>query len=226
MRRVPLYRGVGLSIAVASSVLTLLTYTFLGLNPLLAFWIGLTIVGLSMYVTPTEVKVHELVIPLILNSLENIARVLETFGIGSKAVYRAIGDDVYIVITHKGKTPASTDVHKKLVSIEGGDVVLSIKSFISRSLIGESSDVCSSINYLIIDLLAIASSVKCIDEGGKVVVEVLNPKLSTPGSLEKVTGSIYGVISASITALIKGKDVVVREGSSDSKKILIVEVIR
>ena len=218
------YRSIGLIIAISGLILSALTYILLGIIPLLALWIGLIIIGISMYLTPSKAPLAKETVILLENMFSNIARVIETFSIGTSSIYVKHGDEVYAYISRHENLPRITDNPPKAMIITGdGEPILVLKSPISKPVIEGYEEACSAIDYVTTELLNIADSIKCVEEDEVVIVEVKNPYLSTPSSIEKTLGSIYAIISASITTLIRGtKSVVEKDVKVGNRRRIIV----
>jgi len=199
----PVYRGVGLLLLIAGLVSAASTYVIMGLIPLLALWIGVAIVGASMYLTPVErTKAAREISSLVNNTLANMAMVLEAFNIGSNSVYVSYGDEVYIYIANRAVDDIPGEPPKSLMILMDGEPVFVLRSPFSRRVIEGYNSICPAIEYLVIDLLDIADDIKCIEYEDRVVVEVKRPYMSTPHRLEKTVGSIYGIIASSVVSLI------------------------
>lgn len=208
------YRGTGLALALSSAVLSAFSYLSLGLSPITALWVGVLVVGLSMFSTPTEegAKLSEFASTMLANLLENIGRTIEGLSIRSRAVYRASGDSVYIIFTdgfsRVDLDKVSTD---SFISRIGDTKVLVLKSPIARVHTEGLGDVCSSFEEVVVDRLNLAESIECVDRNREVIAKVVKPKLLPSKTLERTTGNICSILLASIAALLKGGEWTVLE---------------
>lgn len=197
------YNGFGLALLTASALLAVFTYISMGISPFLAFWIGLLVVGASMTVTPIVegVKLSPFAVVMILNTLENIGRIVEGLGVKGRAAYRRVGDSVYIVI---GDKDADTS---KFVTVKKDSITFVFKSPISRDHVSGITDICEAIDYVVVDRLGLTESVDCIDEGATIHVRFNKVKLYYIKSLESSTGTLYSILAASIAALVKNSEI-------------------
>ena len=195
------YNGFGLVLAVSSTLLAIFTYVSFGFGPLFSLWIGLLIVGASVALTPMEegFRLSEFSSKMILNVFENVARVIEGLNIRGEALFIERNSDVYIVVGNAKDVDVS-----KFVILEEGKPVFIFKSPISREHLEGYTDTCTALEHVIVDRLGFAETIECIDRGGEIAVRLSNIKVYPIKSLEKSIGSIYGVVAASIAALIKG----------------------
>ncbi len=218
------YQAVGAVLVIACLTLTLLSYVFFGLTPLIALWIGLAVVGASMALTPSRgLKPNEVILEMLNTFTYNVNATIESLGLGSSNVYVSKGGDVYIVATLKPIDPrAELDLSTVLKSY-GDNVGVVFKSPISRGLVGEVSDVCSSIEYVAVDLLSIASMVECVDVGMRTTAKFIRPKVSSPYRMGRTVGSLYGIITTSIKALAVGRAVLISDSEEGSVRMVVVE---
>lgn len=199
------YRGFGLALLLAGLALSAVTVLAMGLNPLLALWIGASIVGASMYLTPVErLRLSREAAVLMNDSMSIVARVVEGLRLGSSATYVAYGGEVYIFVSREPLEELPERPPRSLVYPSRGGPVVVFRSPVSSSLVGGAGDECSSISYLVVDLLDAARSVRCASSPDTIVVDVVGPYLSSPGSMERTVGSLYAVIVASVAALSRG----------------------
>ncbi len=176
-----------------------------------------------MVLTPLEPLTSRHLAALVNNALANISAILESVGAGSVAVYKAYRDSVYLFISDKPVRELPSEPPRSLLTESNGAVVLAFRSPLHGSMIEGFAEPCSAIDHVLVELLDIADSIECVEERGTVAIEVRNPKLSTPGRLEKVAGSIYGIIAASAAALIRKDPYVVEvdEASSGGRRVVV-----
>lgn len=216
------YRGFGLMLAIASTLLAIFTFYMLGLHPLLALWIGLFSVGLTMLVTPTSVRGLSELNFILEASMENIGRLLESLNLRSHAIYIPRGDTVYIVVYggSKVKSIPNVDLDKFMTFIDGAPVVV-LRSPVDVKI--EGGDVCSVIDE-VIDKLELAESTLCRESAGGVIVEFRGVR-SKAGYGVAGVGSIYSAITATLVAKLYRAPVEVKsENWSDGRVTIVVEV--
>jgi hypothetical protein len=220
--RLQYYNGFGLAISVASATLAVLSYTLFGLGPLLALWVGLLVVGVSMVLTPVVEgsKLSDYALAVILNTFENVARAIEGLGVRGRAVYVSSGDWVYIVFGE-----VYVDDFSRFAVAKGGRVSLVFKSPISAEHLEGLKDPCEAVEYVAVDRLGIAGSVECVDRGGRLYVRFSRPKVYPVKSLERTVGSVYGVLAASVATLTKGLPASIAYESSDERACAVEVVV-
>lgn len=218
------YQRIGLLLMITGSVLAGLTYFFMGFNPLFALWFGLVVIGASMYLTPEETVGRREVLLFIEYALSNIARLVESMGIGSSNLYRSINGEVYIYAGNNLDETIDIDPSKTMIIFnKNNEPILTLRSPISREIIEGYNDICSAIDYVVSEYLGIAENTRCVDSDEQVIVDIVKPKISSPASLEKTIGSIYGIIASSIASLLgTGKAVLTAdEKRGDGRRIVV-----
>jgi len=224
------YRGIGLSLAFAGAILTALTYFFLGIMPLVALWIGILVIGVSMFITPEEQIKKEDLLAVVEDMLSNLSMLFEAVGVSSAATYVSYGDSVYAFVSEKQiEKPPKEPPRSMLVNLgyTKALVLRSPLSSISDKVLAEGSDISTAASYVLVELLEIADAVMCNEEAELISCSITNPKLSTPARLEKTLGSIYGSILASIAASVYSCPVVlVHEEESKGKRMVVLRKIR
>ena len=224
------YRGIGLSLAFAGAILTALTYFFLGIMSLVALWIGILVIGVSMFITPEEQIKKEDLLAVIEDMLSNLSMLFEAVGVSSVATYVSYGDSVYAFVSEKQiEKPPKEPPRSMLVNLgyTKALVLRSPLSSISDKVLAEGSDMSTAASYVLVELLEIADAVMCNEEAEVISCSITNPKLSTPARLEKTLGSVYSSILASIAASVYSCPVVlVHEEESKGKRMIVLRKIR
>jgi len=211
---------------IAGAVLATFTYMLLGLVPLLALWVGVAIVGASMFSTPVLRARYSKEVVLFINALlANLARIAETFKFSNVSTYVRHNGDVYIYVADRALEGVPEEPPRTFMYLRRGELVAVVKSPISRELIEGFDDVCSAVEYLIVDWLDLADGVRCVEEEDRVVVEVKDVRVDTPHKLERSIGSIYGIIAASTTALLRtGRAVLESDVGSNGRRIVVRKI--
>ncbi len=222
-----LYRGLGLSLAAFSLILALFTLSTLGLHPLLALWIGLFATGLSMFLTPTGVhRGFRGLVGVVEASVENVGRLVESLGVRSSALYVVRGGSIYIYVYDGGvgvRDVLGLGVDRVIGFIGGRPIVVVRSPFDFPDVSG---DLCYSLEEIVVDRLELVESLTCSESSGSVVVEFRGVRSKAGFNLSGVTGSIYGMILASVAARIWGKPVrLSSEVWSGDRVIVGVEVV-
>ena len=224
------YRGVGLSLAIAGAILTALTYFLIGVIPLIAVWIGILIVGVSMFITPEEQIKKRDILAVIEDMLSNLSMLFEAVGVGSVATYVSYGDNIFAFVSEKPIEKPPKEPPKSMLINLGYTKALALRSplsSITHRISAEGGDVGTAASYVLVELLEIADGVMCSEMGEVISCSIKNPKLSTPARLEKTLGSIYGSILASIAASIyKCPVVLAHEEESEGRRIIVLRRVR
>jgi len=224
------YRGIGLSLAFAGAILTALTYFFLGIMPLVALWIGILVIGVSMFITPEEQIKKEDLLAVVEDMLSNLSMLFEAVGVSSVATYVSYGDSVYAFVSEKQIEKPPKEPPKNMLVNLGYTKALVLRSplsSISDKVLAEGSDMSTAASYVLVELLEIADAVMCNEEAEVISCSITNPKLSTPARLEKTLGSLYGSILASIAASVYSCPIVlVHEEESKGKRMVVLRKIR
>jgi hypothetical protein len=176
--------------------------------------VGLLVVGASIALTPVVEgsKLSEFSLAMILNTFENVARVVEGLGVVGRATYWSSGGSVYIAV---GGAPVAD--FSRFAFVKDGKVSLVFKSPLSAEHLEGLSDFCSALEHVAVDRLGLAGSVECVDKGDRTYVRFRKLKVYPVKSLERSVGSIYGVVAASVAALTKGLPARIVSESSDER---------
>ncbi|MEM0471702.1 MAG: hypothetical protein QXX84_02260 [Sulfolobales archaeon] len=217
-----LYRGFGLTLALSSLVLAIVTYMILGLHPLIALWLGLAIVGFSMFLTPEEPREELRVLARLAQAqVENIARVAELLNLRGPPVFKTVEGRTYIILSRDPPDPkmlGDLDVSKGVLETPWG-LAMVLRSPGEVSV--ESSEPCSSIEEALVHVLGIADWVTCSRETGRIVAEVVRAKVIGGFSL-----TVPGVFAASIASRVLGRPVILKGESVRGDRIVIeVDVV-
>lgn len=223
-----IYRGFGLILTVAGGLLTFLTYTFIGLIPLTALWIGILIMGVVMVITPEEIIGKRDLLAIIEDMISNLAILFEAFGTSSVSTYVSYSDGVYVFVSDRiVSNPPKEPPKSMFIDFDGGRAIVlrsPISSIINR--FSDMGDISSLTNQILVELLEIAESVMCSESGDNISFSVKKPSISTPARLEKTVGSIYASIIASIASLIyKCPIAIIREIDEDDRRIIVLRRI-
>ena len=222
-----LYQRAGLVIAISSAILAFATYFLLGLHPLLALWIGLFIVGVSMLLTPPEPRPIN-VGKLVLDSFENIERMIEALGIKSEAIVVPTDRGVYAVIGDTiDLSKLDVDALEKKVFLRmGSSLAVSLKIPVPEV---ESEDPCTAIGEAIVDKLGIATGLECLEDEarGMLSARFHNVKVLGHSRMSEVMGPIHGVIAAAILAKVRRNPVRIASWNRVGKDMeVVIEVLR
>ena len=215
------YREIGLAIALCAFVLAIYTYIFLGIVPLLALWIGLTIVGTSMFLTPEEPRLPPSAIRMILDAFENLEKLIELLALGSYAVYVPRNEAVYAYVSNDKislEIIEKIDV-SKLIHVIDGRKILVLRIPLPAV---EESDVCSAIDVVLTDTLGIADMVECNASDERIALRFVNPVALGFSRMERVLGALQTVFSAAIAAKVLGRIVEVERQRREGNDLIAI----
>ncbi len=214
-----------MAIAVSSSILAVSTYFLLGLHPLLALWIGLTVVGLSMLLTPLEPRASG-VSELVLDSFENLEKLLEVLGLRSEALYIPSDRGVYAVISDKIPNPSdlNLEILRHSLFLELGERIGAVvKIPLPRA---ESGDICAALEEVAVDTLGIASWIECTFDGKRLGARFHSARAMGFARIAKTLGSVHSVLAAALLArLMRRPTRVVEERREGDDVVTLVEVV-
>jgi len=198
------YRGFGIALTFMGLILGVYSYMVFGLSPLVALWIGVMIVGLSIILTPSHVSRRSRELAVMMNSLFiNIVSIMDSMRVSSHNLFKAYGDKVYIYLSRGEIENPSEELSTGFITISGGMPIIKIFSPIDRTAVEGIADPCSAIDRIIVEHMDIADGVECYIDS-KSVIRIRGPVLSSPYKLERSLGGIYGLIVGSIMALYMG----------------------
>jgi len=185
------YRAAGAGVAAASAILAAVTYVMLGVHPLLALWLGLSIAGLSMALTPSSQPA-----PRMYPYSEPLAALLESLGVEGPATYVRKGGMVIACIGGGGGCSGVG------VRVEARGVSVAVPSPFS-SVLGDLEAPCSVVDVYreLLRELGLARGCECSVSGGRIVCRVWGEAVRVPESLETRLGSPAGSLLASVAAV-------------------------
>jgi len=197
---------------VAYSYLVLLNIPFIALG------VACVIIGLDLLLLPdSPVPTHQ-IRGMMEGACVNIEALLEEFDASERAVYLPPRDGrVYAFVPLGKKVNPSLQMFEKAplrvlteVSGEPGLFVFPPGSEVVRiSVLSEDYGVEEALNYVLVDFLEAVQSVKTVEEGGRVVVEMKVPRMNTDfPRFQRVLGSVASSVVGCVLASVLMKPVV------------------
>jgi len=221
------YRAAGLALTLTATGLSLATYVLLGVDPLLALWIGLAVVGASMALTPQELPPSKTLYQLVYGFEETITTLLELIGAHGNPIYMP-ADGRVLVCT--AETPKACPRQPSLEA-RGEEIVATLLSPFS-ALVADLEPPCNPLDQLsaLAEELGLAAYWECTssrEERMRLVCRVGRPKLASPPSMSVRLGSLYSALLATVAAKCLDKPVrLVRDEPIDkNSRIVEVEVL-
>lgn len=221
------YRAAGLALALTATGLSLATYVLLGVDPLLALWIGLAVVGASMALTPQELPPSKTLYQLVYGLEETIATLLELVGAQGNPIYMPAGGRVLVCTAER----LEDCPRQPSLEARGERIVATLLSPFSKLTAGLESP-CNPLDQLsaLAEELGLAAHWECVSGRGervRLVCRVGGLKLDSPPSMSARLGSLYSALLATIAAKCLGRPVrLVRDELVDkNSRIVEVEVL-
>jgi hypothetical protein len=224
------YQALGIIFVLAGGALALFSYFIIVSTPLTALGIGVSIIGLSILITPINPIPTQSIRSLVENSVVNIERLLEELGVTSRAYYVPIEDgEVYVYIPLAGnESPPEKPVKPKGMTVEVNGKAFMVLVPPSANLIrvegGGSLE--AVLSEVLVDLTEFCDSVK-VGEGEVITIELNRPRASVGvGRFKRVMGSVEASIAASVAAATLGRPVHIEsEVDEKSKRFITLRVL-
>ena len=222
-----IYQLAGLALTLASTGLAFATYVVLGVDPLIALWTGLAVVGATMALTPQELPFNKTFYQLVYGFEETLASLLELLGVHGNPTYIPAKDHVLVCVA---ETPKNCSQQLGL-NVEGEGITVTLLSPFS-ALTADLKPPCSPLDHFstLVEELGLAANLECVsssEERLKLICRVGKPKLASPSSMSVRLGSIYSALLATIAAKCLGRPVrpVRDELVGRNSRIVEVEVL-
>lgn len=222
----------GAGLTVFASVLTIWSYLFFRNIPLTALGIGLTILGISILLTPTNPIPPHAVRALLEGATLNIEALLEELNITNKGYYvKGVDGRVYVLIPiGRDSGPPTGEFEVKGLVAKTHDkkylVVVPPSSEVTISQELSEAGFDDALNYLLVDLTELAESVET-SHGEYVVVKIKKLKSHlTSWRFRNVLGSLEASMAASLLAKTYGVARIVNEVDVKNDRIITLEVFQ
>ncbi|MGC9186282.1 MAG: hypothetical protein ACP5GN_01135 [Fervidicoccaceae archaeon] len=199
-----MYRGFGLSLLLASVIIATFSYFVIGLVALAAAFVGLSIVGASMFLTPENGETSEGERFILLSWLETVSSIMEALRIGSFNMFLEQGDSVFVIVSGKEIGDTLPNITSGGIAWVGGSPALVLKSPIRRDML-EAGNVCSSADAMLVEKYNLADRIECYELGDTVSAKIYGSLVRDPRRAFSAFGGTYGMILGSIAAFLKGK---------------------
>lgn len=209
------YRGFGLALLLSSSIIAVFSYFAVGMVPIAATFIGVSIVGASMLLTPESLESKKSERFFFLSWIETVTSIMEALRIGSFNLFVKQNGSVYIIISGKEIEEPQILTAVSPITWVGDSLALILKSPIRNEMI-EGESICASAESIIIDRLELADRLECYETEEVVAAKVYAPVYKNARRMLSSFGGTYGIILGSIAAFSKGRGKVeyVEEGSN------------
>lgn len=218
----------GTGLTVFSPIFATLSYLLLSNIPLTALGIGLTVLGLTILLTPHHPVPKETVQTFIRSSCENLETLLEATGAFMKATYFPSNGKVYAYIpVTREQNIVMEDVVKNvgnLISKSGrslGLIIVPPASELLRNSVGEGAGYDGVASEILVDVSEVVESVKVVESDSTIVLEIFRPRVDVSfPRFRTVMGSLPTSIAAQAAAIKYSKPVQVLDERFEGNRII------
>lgn len=204
------------------------SYILLANVPLTALGVGLTVLGLTILITPQHPVPKETVQAFIRSSCENLETLLEATGAFMKATYFPSNGKVYAYIpVTREQNIVMEDVRKNvgnLIAKSGrsiGLIIIPPASELLKTSFSEEAGLDTVAGEILVDASEVAESVKLVESDSTLVLEIFRPRVDVNFSRFKaVMGSLPTSIAAQAAALKFSKPVQVLDERFEGNRII------
>ncbi|MBC7090492.1 MAG: hypothetical protein H5T50_01060 [Nitrososphaeria archaeon] len=218
----------GIGLTVFSPIFATLSYILLSNIPLTALGIGLTVLGLTILLTPQHPVPKETVQTFIRSSCENLETLLEATGAFMKATYFPSNGKVYAYIpVTREQNIVMEDVVKNvgnLISKSGrslGLIIVPPASELLKNSVGEGAGYDAVASEILVEASEVVESVKVVESDSTIVLEIFRPRVDINFSrFRTVMGSLPTSIAAQAAAIKYSKPVQVLDESFEGNRII------
>ena len=219
-----IYQLAGLALMFTAIGLAFATYIIIGVDPLLALWTGLAVVGASMALTPQELPLDKTFYQLVYGFGEALTSLLEILGVHGNPTYIPAKDHVLVCISNTLKNC----FQQPGLEVKGEEIVVTLLSPFS-ALVADLKPPCSPLDQFstLVEELGVAANLECVsssEERLKLICRIGKPKLASPTSMSARLGSIYSALLATIAAKCLDRPVSLVRDELVGKNSRIVEV--
>lgn len=220
----------GFALITFGLLFTIFNYLITLSTPLIATGIAIIIIGLALSLLP-DYSITKKTIQSILNgSMLNIEAILEQLDIKEKAVFIPTEDNkivAYIPLTtnpHPPKVEQYFKAPRTIITKAGENFALMIyppASDLIKTEELEKSDLENALNYILCELTELCGSVKVVNKGDEIVLEISGIKSRTEAARYKLSfGSLPVSLASCAIASLKKKATSLIEEKGDLKKTI------
>ena len=225
------YQLLGLSLTSFGLVFGAYSYEVLLSVPLTSLGVACLVLGLTLLLVPSNPVPTQQIRAMMEGSLVNIEALLEEFNAQGKATYVPSEDRVYAFIptveasvkVNPGRTPVRVLTEAGgvpgLIVFPPGSVAVRLAS------LPEEVGVEDALAHVLVDFLEICESVKAVNEQGRVIVEINNPRTDTEyPRVNRSLGSAAVSVAGCVLARVTGSPVYLQSEDGTDKKVAVFEV--
>jgi len=231
--RLSRYESLGLGLLILGTSLAVYSNQVLYNTPFVALGLSSVILGATLLWIPNNpVPTHQ-IRAMVEGACINIEALLEEFDALEMAVYLPPREGRVYAFAPLGVPADDFDISqvgkalfRVLTEVSGkfGLMLFPPGSEIVRlSLIPEELGVEEALNYVLVDFLEAVKSVKAVEDGDEIVVEMMSPRMKTEfPRFQSVLGSIPSSIAACVIVSATGKPVFIQSEDVEADRIRTV----
>jgi len=219
----------GIGLIAFGAVFAFLSYNLINNIPLTALGLGALILGLSLFITPTNPIPRRITRTIIEGAALSLEMLLEELNVSTRGLY-VPGEDgrVYLCIplSENHEPPGESINPEGMIVRIGKDEYLALIPPTSEvAKISEYSGVEDAITDLLVNVTELCDSAKAVHEDA-IYIEVNRPKVHLGAKrFERVFGSLEASVAACAAAAVLRKPVIVAsEHEKKNKKLIVLKV--
>ena len=221
-RELDRYISSGLLFVSFGALLSIYSYYVLLNVPLTAMGLACVVIGATMMLVPSSPVPANTIRAMVEGSCVNIEAVLEEFDAREKAVYLPPKNGRGYAYVPLVGNPGAKDARRameapvRVITDVGGEPGLMVfppgSEVVRLSLLGEDSQVEEALNYVLVDFLEAAESVKATHVQERTIVQIKGSRIRTDfPRFKMVLGSLPISISGSVLASVLKEPMVLSE---------------
>ncbi len=181
------YLSLGLGLAIFGAPFAVFAFLILLSIPLTAIGISCVVLGASIALVPESPVPAITIRAMVEGSCAGLESILEEFNAKNKAVYLPPRNNrvTAYIPTSGDQTIAWKAINApiRVVSVIDGEAALTIfppgSEIIRLSDLGEESGIDDALNYVLVDFLEAAESIKSVEVGRRMIVNISKPRIRT-----------------------------------------------
>jgi len=228
--------GFGLAMVFFGVPFTAFSYWILSSVPLTALGLACVILGATIMLTPSSPVPKGAIRAMVEGSCVNVEALLEECNVTEKAFYLPPREGrvyVFVPLRSNPHLPGAGEVMRapiRVITDAGGCPGLLIfppgSELMRLSGISSGSGLEDALRYVLVDFVEAVESVKAVGEGGRVVVDLVKPRLRTDfPRFRRVLGSLVTSIAGCVLASCLEVPVVFDEEQADGERVRAIFMV-
>jgi len=226
-----IYHAFGVGLTAFSATLTLWSYLILGNAPLTALGMGLTIVGVSIVMTPLQTVHPSTIRGLLEGSVMTLEALLEELNLSKRGYYVRAGDDrvyLYIPVDVDKGPPSNPSKVTGMMAVDKESrylVLIPPASEIVKNQEIADMGLEDALKHVLVELTELSDRVD-VSAGELLTVKLHSPRAHvSAGRFKNTFGSLEASIIACVTAAVLGPTVIVDELEEKGSKVVMLRVL-